>query len=124
MRKLIIAAVAALSLAALPAHADRGYYRGGHHSHRDGGSVWAGLAVVGVLAGLAIMADQSRPQYAAPAYVQPEYPPQPSYAVPPASPVPAPASPGTWYYCPSSAMYYPYTKACPEGWQAVPANPY
>ena len=26
---------------------------------------------------------------------------------------------GNWFYCRSSGQYYPYTQACPEGWQAV-----
>jgi len=26
---------------------------------------------------------------------------------------------GSWFYCRSSGQYYPYTQACPEGWQAV-----
>lgn len=118
MRKLIVAFLTALSLVASPAHADRGYYRDEHHHrHGDGNSAWIGLAVVGAIAGLAMMADQSRPRYAAPAY-----PPQPVY--PPSYSAPAPAAPGTWYYCQSSGMYYPDTRVCPEGWQAVPAAPY
>lgn len=128
MRKTIIAAVTALTLAVSPAYADHGYYRGGgdyHEHHHGGGSPWVGLAVVGALAGLAIMADQSRPRYvAAPAYVEPAYPPQPAYSYPPTYSAPAPDAPGTWYYCGSSGMYYPNTRACPEGWQAVPARPY
>ena len=32
----------------------------------------------------------------------------------------APPPPGNnWFYCRSSGQYYPYTQACPEGWQAV-----
>ena len=31
-----------------------------------------------------------------------------------------PPPPGdNWFYCRSSGQYYPYTQACPEGWQAV-----
>ena len=79
----------------------------------------------GALAGLAIMAESSRPVYGEPYNAVPAYAPQevyiegqPEAGVPPANPASA------WYYCASSAMYYPYTKACPEGWQAVPAHPY
>lgn len=139
--KLLITLVSALavSVAALPAQADRGGdwhggrgdYRGGeryeHHEHHGGGrdNAWAGLAVFGALAGLAIMADNSRPVYAEPQYVQPVYPTEPVYVQPaPVYAPPAPASSGTWYYCESSRMYYPYTRACPEGWMAVPARPY
>jgi hypothetical protein len=34
-----------------------------------------------------------------------------------------PAAPGTWYYCDSSKMYYPYVSECKEGWRAVAAAP-
>lgn len=34
-----------------------------------------------------------------------------------------PEGPGTWYYCPESRAYYPYTRECPAGWQRVPAQP-
>ncbi|MGD0885633.1 MAG: hypothetical protein ABSA46_12325 [Thermodesulfovibrionales bacterium] len=30
---------------------------------------------------------------------------------------------GVWYFCPDSRRYYPYVKACPGGWQTVPAQP-
>ena len=30
---------------------------------------------------------------------------------------PPPPASGNWYYCGSSGQYYPYTNACPEGWQ-------
>jgi len=123
MHKLIISVITALSLIALPAHADRGYDHGDHrgHGHRDGGNdgaMWAGLAVFGALAGLAIMADRSAPVQAAPVYTEPVY------AAPAAYAAPAPAATENWYYCNSSAMYYPYTNACPEGWQVLPARPY
>ncbi len=125
MHKVIITFITALSLVALPAHAERGNGRRGHDHHRgDGGSAWAGLAVIGAITGLAIMAERSRPVYAEPYYVEPVYSPPVTYAEPPVYSAPAPASPENWYFCPSSEMYYPYTKACPEGWQAVPARPY
>lgn len=124
MHKFIIACITALSLVALPAHADRGYERGGygHHHGGGGGDAWAGLAIVGAIAGLAIMAEHSRPVYAAPYEAQPVYVEPRTYAVPPV--YAAPAAAGNWYYCQSSATYYPYTNACPEGWQVVPARPY
>ncbi len=28
-----------------------------------------------------------------------------------------------WYYCRKSEGYYPYVRACPDGWQRVPAQP-
>ena len=127
MRKFVVPFIAALALAALPAHADRGYYgRGGNGYHGGGGvSPWAGLAVFGALAGLAIMAESSRPVYVDPYNAGPAYAPQEVYieGQPEAGVLQANPA-GAWYYCASSAMYYPYTKACPEGWQAVPAQPY
>lgn len=125
MRKLIVPVVLALSLVALPAHAQRGHHHQGYGHHGGGGSGWAGLAVFGALAGFAIMAERSRPVYVDPYYVGPVYQPQPVYIEQPQMPAPPSANTsGNWYYCASSAMYYPYTQACPEGWQAVPARPY
>ena len=127
MRKFVVPFIVALALAALPAHADRGYYgRGGNGYHGGGGvSPWAGLAVFGALAGLAIMAESSRPVHVDPYNAGPAYAPQEVYieGQPEAGVLQANPA-GAWYYCASSAMYYPYTKACPEGWQAVPAQPY
>lgn len=133
MRKITIVAatLTALSLTVSPAYADRGYYGRDYHEHhhrdRDN-SAWVGLAVVGAIAGLALMTDQSRPRYTtAPAYVEPGYQPPPPVYSPPPPPVysaPAPDAPGTTYYCGSSGRYYPQTRACPEGWQAVPPTSY
>jgi hypothetical protein len=124
MRKLILPTILALCLIAPTAHADRGYDHGGY-GHLGGGSGWAGLAIFGALTGLAIMAERTRPVYVDPYYVGPVYPQRPIYVEQqPAFNPPAPANPaGAWYYCGSSAMYYPYTQACPEGWQTVPARP-
>ena len=127
MRKFVVPFIAALALAALPAHADRGYYgRGGNGYHGGGGvSPWAGLAVFGALAGLAIMAESSRPVYVDPYNAGPAYAPQEVYIEGQPEARVLQANPaGAWYYCASSAMYYPYTKACPEGWQALPAQPH
>lgn len=124
MRRLIVPVFLALSVAALPAQAQRGYGHRSYGHHSGSGSGWAGLAVFGALTGLAILSERSRPVYVDPYYVGPVYSPQPVYIeqqpAPDVSPVDAA---GSWYYCGSSAMYYPYTQACPEGWQAVPARP-
>ena len=117
MKKIFVTVITSLSLVALPAYADHGYERRNYQHHNDRSSMWAGVAVIGAIAGLAILADQNRPVYTAPAYVEPVYQAPVNYARP------QPAS-NVWYYCPSSAMYYPYTKACPEGWEAVPAQSY
>ena len=78
-----------------------------HHHHRPYRSDWVGPAAVLAITGLAIGAAT----YGSRAYAEPA----PVYQAPP-------ANPGIWYYCGSSGQYYPYTQACPEGWQAVPAR--
>ena len=118
---LFIAATLAMT-ATTSAQAEWGHRHGGHghghHGHR-GGQGWVGPAAVLAIAGLAIgTAVASQRSYApAPVY---SYTPEPVYYNPP--PRPAPVDYGTWYYCGSSGQYYPYTNACPEGWQAVPAR--
>lgn len=125
MRKFILPTILALSLIAPSAYADRGYSHHGYSHHGGGGSGWAGLAIFGALTGLAIMSERTRPVYVDPYYTGPVYPQQPVYVEQQPAPVPPPPvnTAGSWYYCGSSAMYYPYTQACPEGWQAVPARP-
>ena len=121
MKKILIAVIASFSLAVLPAYADggRGHGRGNYRSHSDSSSLWAGVAIIGAIAGLALLADQSSPSQVSPApgYVEPVYQAPVNYAPP------QPAA-NVWYYCQSSAMYYPYTKVCPEGWQAVSPGSY
>lgn len=122
----IICIAAALAMTInTSAHADWGHHRGDfrppmpmyeRHHHRGGG--WVGPAAVLAIAGLAIGATAYGNAYAAPApaYPAPVYvQPAPVYSAPP-------ARSGIWYYCGSSDQYYPYTNACPEGWQAVPAR--
>lgn len=129
MKKMTIALITALAVAASPAFAEHGHGgyggHGGHggygghgqgafnhggYSHGHGGRVpWAGVAAVGALAGLAVLATQSRPVYAAP------YPVAPVYR----APVVYSGGGNVWYFCRSSAQYYPYTEYCPEGWQPV-----
>ncbi|MBS1144368.1 MAG: hypothetical protein H6R14_1774 [Proteobacteria bacterium] len=91
-------------------HGGHGYGHHGHHGHR-GGHGWVGPAAVLAITGLAIGAAVAS---------QHSYAPAPVYSAPP-RPMPS-ADYGTWYYCGSSGQYYPYTNACPEGWQAVPAR--
>lgn len=110
---LCIAALLALS-ATTSAQADWGRHGGHHHrghQHHRGGSGWVGPAAVLAITGLAVGAAVASQSYYAPA---------PVYSPPP-RPMPQPGY-GTWYYCGSSGQYYPYTNACPEGWQAVPAR--
>ncbi len=87
-----------------------GHYRGHHHHHHRGGGNWIGPAAVLAITGLALGAAAYSHASPAPVYA----PPAPGYYVTP------PANPAMWYYCGSSGQYYPYTNACPEGWQAVP----
>jgi len=118
---LCLAATIAMT-AALPAQADWGRHRGDfrppmHHHHHRGGA-WVGPAAVLAIAGMAMGAAAYSNAYAAPTpvYSAPAYAPAtPVYAAPP-------APGGVWYYCGSSGQYYPYTNACPEGWQAVPVR--
>lgn len=115
-----------LSLAAMPALADRGYghrhngYYGppahhhGHHHHQKyrWGAPAAALAITGLAAGVAAAAWYATPR---PVYVAP----QPVYVQPPPVVVPAQPAGGYWHYCPSAGGYYPNVNYCPEGWQAV-----
>ena len=122
MKKIVALSIAAcLGLSTTTAaQADWGRYGGDfrppmHRHYHRGGPGWVGPAAVLAIAGMAIGAAAYNNAYAAPApapvYVQPA----PVYA--------APSAPsGVWYYCGSSGQYYPYTNACPEGWQAVPAR--
>lgn len=117
---LLSATLLATSIGA--AHADWGRHRDfrppehfhhHHHHHHHESRNWIGPAAILAITGLAIGAAAYGNAYAqpAPVYAQPE----PIYTAPP-------PSGGVWYYCGSSAQYYPYTQACPEGWQAVPAR--
>lgn len=109
---LFIAATLAMT-ATTSARADWGHRHGGHgygHGYRaDSG--WVGPAAVLAITGLAIGAAVAS---------QHSYTPAPVYSAPP-RPMPS-ADYGVWYFCASSGQYYPYTNACPEGWQAVPAQ--
>jgi hypothetical protein len=109
---LCIAATLALT-ATTSAQADWGRHHGGHrhHGHHHSGGSWVGPAAVLAITGLAIGAAMASQNYYAPA---------PVYNAPP-RPMPQ-VGYDTWYYCGSSGQYYPYTDACPEGWQAVPAR--
>jgi hypothetical protein len=98
----------------------RGGYRH-HHSH-------SGLSLGFVFGGPL--------WYPAPAYSYP-YPNAYPYSYPPAVVVnPAPrvyveredqiareSSPGYWYYCRESNVYYPYVRECAGPWERVPAQP-
>lgn len=78
-----------------------------HHHAYDRGSSWAGPAALLAITGLAIGAVAYNQANATPAYVMQPRPVQP------------PPDSGSWYFCESSGQYYPYTRFCPEGWQAV-----
>ena len=125
-RALMVAALlAAGSLSAASAWADRGY-RGpympppAHHHHADRALGWgiAGLAI-----GSAILWSATRPtvvvQEPAPAVVVST----PVYTAPPPAYQPvlvaAPPADGWWYYCRPAGAYYPYVDRCPRAWERV-----
>lgn len=113
-RLIILILVAAM---ALPAQAGPGRGPGFDGPRGHGGFDWLGLAIFGAITTLIFVSEQNRqPPQPLPAQ-------QPVYIEPPASSAPPAPQTNTWYYCGSSGQYYPYTQACPEGWQAVPANP-
>ncbi len=84
------------------------------------GSAWAHGARVGVYVG----------PYWGPFWYPPPYYYEPRViVVPPPAPPPvyieqqSAPEPAYWYYCASAKGYYPYVKACPEGWQRVLPQP-
>ena len=127
---LAIVALCALAVTA-PAHADRGYYHGGHGGHYYGHSNvhW------GFYFGLPYYSSWYYPPY--PYYYPYSYPYYPYYG----GAVGVPSGPTTyvergdqqaapeasaqswWYYCADSKTYYPYVKQCPGGWQKVAPQP-
>ncbi len=111
MRIVSLILIAAL---ALPVHADPG--RGPRPHGGGGGGDWFGFALFAAVTALILTSEMARRSEPA---IQPQ---QPVYIEPPANAAPAPSA-NIWYYCGSSGQYYPYTQACPEGWQAVPAQP-
>lgn len=125
---ILAAVLSAVALASPPVWADRSY---GHGAHIKGNSGWGwGL---GLLLGTAILLDATQPRpayYPAQTYVAPPVAIQPPVvmaapatysALPPQQSTIA--EPSWWYYCNSSASYYPYVRNCPEGWTRVSPVP-
>jgi hypothetical protein len=88
-------------------HGERGHWEQGWHDGHLGwwwvlGSAW-------------LLYNATHP--APPAYM----PPAVIVQTPP--PTPAAPSPGYWYFCGASGMYYPYVQNCASSWQPVPATP-
>jgi hypothetical protein len=115
-----LAALAVAAATAMSPAAARGGGGGGHghgHGHFHRGHVGAHI---GIVIGAPLVAwPVYRHYYPAPVVIREE----PRVYIEKAdAPEAAPAQ-GTWYYCRSSEMYYPYTQACPGGWEAVPAQP-
>ena len=141
LRSSVLAIVAAASLAAAPAWADRGHGHGHGHGH---GYFWGPF---GFLMGSAILysAIQPRTVYYAPGvafvpygsvttvmqpyYVDQTYSSPPVVALPPApqdgSQVSALGMPGSqwWYFCKNPNGYYPYVRECQSGWEKVSPTP-
>lgn len=135
LRTSMLAVIAAGSLVAAPAWADRG------HGHGQG-HFWGPF---GLLLGSAILysAVQPRTVYYAPqvayappvtAFVRPYYA-EPTYVNPPLASMPPPpqhlawnsaldpAASQWWYFCNSPNGYYPYVRECPSGWEKVSPTP-
>jgi hypothetical protein len=104
-----------------------GHYGGGHYGHSSFGFYFGAPFY-------------SYPYYSVPFYSYPNYSypyPYPYYyppavvTVPSSPPVYIQQSPsaaqqyptGSWYYCNNPEGYYPYIKACPNGWQQVEPRP-
>ena len=88
-------------------HGDRGHWeRSGHDGHLGWwwvlGSAWL----------LYNVAHPAAPSYTPPAVIVQS--PPPTQVAP---------TPGYWYFCGASGMYYPYVQTCASGWQPVPATP-
>ncbi len=80
-----------------------------HHHHNHWNQAATALAIAG------LVGTASYYSYA---------PQAPVIIAPGAGPYQAPPSPDRiWYYCASARQYYPYTPYCPEGWQAITAQP-
>ena len=140
LRAIMLAIIAAGSLAAAPAWAERG--RG--HGH-GGGHFWGPFA--GFLLGSAIVysATQPRAVYFGPQVsywpygpantVGPTYYVDPIYVAPPLASIPPPppgasqvsalGMPGSewWYFCKDPNGYYPYVRECQSGWEKVSPTP-
>ncbi|AOY91673.1 hypothetical protein BKK79_07575 [Cupriavidus sp. USMAA2-4] len=119
---LLAAALAAAAGASLPAQAHGWYGRG-----RVGVGVYVGPGFYpypypyyypGYYYPPAVVAEPSAPpQYIEQGDVDPA-------GIPPAAAGGAPdQGPSYWYHCSKPEGYYPYIKACPGGWQQVPAQP-
>jgi len=93
----------------------RGYWNGGPYGYGGWGSGWnAGWAT-----GWGYPAYSAGYPYA--------FSPPPAVYVQPVLVEPivlaAQAQPPVWYFCASTAQYFPYVGACAEGWQVQPAVP-
>jgi len=93
----------------------RGYWNGGPYGYGGWGSPWNS----------AWGAGWGYPAY--PAAYPYAFSPPPAVYVQPVVVEPivlaAQAQPPVWYFCPSTAQYFPYVGACAEGWQIQSAVP-
>ncbi len=129
-----IALVLAAIVACGEAFAGHGYY-----GHRGGYFHARARVGVGVYIGPGFAYGYPYPYaYPAPYYYPDYYPPAVVMSAPSApqyieqgadgNPVPvpgdtAPPAQAFWYHCDRPEGYYPYVRACPGGWQQVPAQP-
>ena len=115
MRTLLIALLAAFSIA--PAYAEGGHGGWGHGGERwHHGGDWGGAWIFPAIIAGAVIYDAMQPRTV---YVEPA----PTYVPGPVTAAPAPQAGSYWYYCAASRTYYPYVSSCPSGWQTVPATP-
>jgi hypothetical protein len=108
---LLLAAVL-LFTAAAPAAAHHGFH----------GRVFVGALLAPLLLPFAVAATITSGVAAvvtAPFTYAAPYPAAPVYAPPVHAAPPPPPAPSYWYYCPSARAYYPYVRACPDGWLTV-----
>ncbi len=94
----------------------RGFWNGGPYGYGGWGSPWNS----------AWGAGWGYPAY--PAAYPYAFSPPPAVYVQPVVVEPivlaAQAQPPVWYFCPSTAQYFPNVGACPEGWQVQSALPH
>ena len=120
MKRLVVAALAALALLAVTANPGEAWYRWSSGVYIGGGPWWYwpgpyygwgwGYPYYGYYGG----------PYGYPSTVVVEPHEYIEQQPAPAPPPPPAAPPAYWYYCASAGGYYPTVPTCPEDWVKVP----
>ena len=124
-KPLIVAALVALTLAAISSPASAHGYRGGYYyggpriSFGFYGPGYWGPGYWGAYPGY--YGYGYGYGYAPPPVVV--VPSEPRVYVERDAPAVAPSTGQWWYWCASAKGYYPYVSTCSEGWQRVPPQP-